>query len=156
KHAGAPAEAVATPAPRSVGRPPAPPDEVARHVLDVATEQYLRLGFSSVTTDETARAAGISKKTLYQHFASKEVLLRDVARATIETHSPAVRAICRYPDWSIGKRFRRMITYLSNLFGDLSPTLMHDMRRSAPVVWKEVEDNRQRCVLEDFGALLKE
>src|SRR6185295_2126917 len=67
-----------------VGRPPAPPDEVSRRVLDAACEQYMRLGFNAVTTDDTARAAGISKKTLYQHFASKDELLRNVVRENLE------------------------------------------------------------------------
>jgi AcrR family transcriptional regulator len=138
------------------GRPAAPAEDVIRRVLDTASEQYIRLGFSAVTTDETARAAGISKKTLYQHFPSKEALLRSVVRATCEKHNAAVRAICRDEGCSIGKRLKRMMTYLSGLFGELSPALVHDMRRSAPEAWDEVETNRRRCIQEDFGALLKE
>jgi AcrR family transcriptional regulator len=138
------------------GRPAAPAEDVIRRVLDTASEQYIRLGFSAVTTDETARAAGISKKTLYQHFPSKDALLRSVVRATCEKHNAAVRAICRDESCSIGKRLKRMMTYLSGLFGELSPALVHDMRRSAPEAWDEVETNRKRCIHEDFGALLKE
>src|SRR5690606_4550842 len=80
---------------RPVGRPPAIPDEVARRVLEAASGQYMRSGFSSVTTDETARAAGISKKTLYQLFASKDELLRSVVRENCERHTASVRAICQ-------------------------------------------------------------
>jgi AcrR family transcriptional regulator len=160
KHAARPAPhgtapGTETPA-RAVGRPAAPADEVARRVLETACEQYLRLGFSAVTTDETARAAGISKKTLYQHFPSKDELLRSVVRQNSEKHNAAIRSICRDRDCSIGKRLRRMMNYLSGLFGELSPALVHDMRRSAPHVWTEVEKGRQRCIQEDFGALLKE
>jgi AcrR family transcriptional regulator len=152
-----------TPSPRAakktgalLGRPPMPTEEVSRRVLDTACEQYMRLGFSAVTTDETARAAGISKKTLYQLFPSKDELLRNVVRENCEKHNAAIRGICRDTGCSIGKRLRRMMNYLSNLFGELSPALVHDLRRSAPGAWNEVEKNRQRCIQEDFGALLKE
>ena len=143
-------------APRAVGRPPAEPEAVAQRVLETATEQYLRLGFSSVTTDETARAAGVSKKTLYQHFPSKEELLRSVVRENCERHNSAVNAICRDRSCSIGKRLKRMMNYLSKVFGEMSPALMHDMRRSAPEAWQQVEQNRQRCIHDEFGALLEE
>ena len=140
----------------SVGRPPAPPDEISRRVLDTACQQYMRLGFNAVTTDETARAAGISKKTLYQHFASKDELLRNVVRENMDKHNSAIRSICRDADCSIGKRLKRMMNYLSALFGELSPAMVHDMQRSAPHVWADIEKNRQRSIQEDFGALLKE
>ena len=138
------------------GRPPAPAEEISRRVLDTACQQYMRLGFNAVTTDETARAAGISKKTLYQHFASKDELLRNVVRENMEKHNAAIRSICRDQECSIGKRLKRMMNYLSGLFGELSPAMVHDMQRSAPHVWADIEKNRQRSIQEDFGALLKE
>ena len=139
-----------------LGRPPAPVDEVSRRVIDTACEQYMRLGFSAVTTDETARAAGISKKTLYQLFPSKDELLRNVVREHCDRHNTAIREICHDTDCSIGKRLKRMMNYISALFGEMSPAVVHDMQRSVPEVWEEVEKNRQRCIEEDFGALLKE
>src|SRR5690606_20249064 len=143
-------------APRTVGRPPAEPEAVAQRVLETATEQYLRLGFSTVTTDETARAAGVSKKTLYQHFPSKEELLRSVVRENCERHNQSVKAICRDRTCSIGKRLKRMMNYRSKVFGEISPALMHAMRRSAPEAWQQIEQSRQRCIHDDFGALLEE
>lgn len=138
------------------GRPAGDADEVARRVIEAATEQYMRLGFSAVTTDETARAVGISKKTLYQHFPSKDALLRSVVRANCEKHNAAIGAICRDATCSIAKRLKRMIAYVSGIFGELSPAIVHDMRRNAADAWDEIEENRRRCIHEDFGALLKE
>ena len=41
-------------------------------------EVFLRSGFSRVLMDDLARELGMSKKTVYSHFASKEDLLRAV------------------------------------------------------------------------------
>lgn len=141
---------------RGAGRPPADSEVVLERVLETAAEQYMRLGFSAVTTDETARAAGISKKTLYQHFPSKEDLLRAVVRRHCDRHTDVVQGICRDRKCSVIARLRRMMEYLTRVFAELSPALVHDMRRSNPDVWNEVERNRQRCVHDDFGSLLKE
>lgn len=125
-------------------------------MLNTASEQYMRLGFSSVTTDETARAAGISKKTLYQHFSSKDELLASVVRENCERHVTAVRSICLDKNASVGVRLKRMLGYISKLFGEMSPAIIHDLQRSAPALWEEVERHRQHCVRESVGALLRE
>ncbi|HLU70099.1 MAG TPA: TetR/AcrR family transcriptional regulator [Fibrobacteria bacterium] len=141
---------------RPVGRPAASQDAVARRVLETASAQYMRLGFSSVTTDETARAAGISKKTLYQLFPSKDALLRSVVRENCERHSVSVRTICRDEGVPVGVRLKRMLGYISKLFGEMGPAIIHDLQRSAPRLWKEVEECRAQCVREDIGTLLRE
>lgn len=44
-------------------------------ILEKATEMFLTQGFKSVTMDDIAAELGISKKTIYQHFASKPELI---------------------------------------------------------------------------------
>ncbi len=44
-------------------------------LLDTAAAMFLRDGYASTTMDDIARAAGVSKKTLYQLFPSKLSLL---------------------------------------------------------------------------------
>jgi AcrR family transcriptional regulator len=48
-------------------------------VMARASEQFARYGYAKTTTGEIAAAAGISKKTLYRLFQSKEELFREVA-----------------------------------------------------------------------------
>lgn len=43
-------------------------------ILDAATELFVRYGYDKTTVDDIARAAGVSKGTIYLHFASKEEL----------------------------------------------------------------------------------
>lgn len=47
-------------------------------ILDTATELFNREGFQSVGVDKIITAAGVSKLTLYRHFASKEELIEIV------------------------------------------------------------------------------
>ena len=56
-------------------------------IIDKATEMYLTLGFKSVTMDDIASTMGISKKTIYQHFANKNDLVEAVTMSLFETIS---------------------------------------------------------------------
>lgn len=64
--------------------------ERARHqreieILKVASDLMYERGFASFNMDELAEAVGVSKPTLYQHFASKdELLVRVVLRGHAE------------------------------------------------------------------------
>ncbi|MGQ2982949.1 TetR/AcrR family transcriptional regulator [Flavobacterium sp.] len=44
-------------------------------ILNKANEMFLTLGFKSVTMDDIAAELGISKKTIYQHYANKTDLV---------------------------------------------------------------------------------
>ena len=66
-----------------------------RQILDGARRVFLSMGFDGASMNEVARAAGVSKGTLYVYFASKEelfaALLRDEKREQAEQ-------LCRFDD----------------------------------------------------------
>ncbi|MCW1956905.1 TetR/AcrR family transcriptional regulator [uncultured Lentibacter sp.] len=53
-------------------------------VLGGAREIFLRDGFEGASVDEIARAAGVSKATLYSYFSDKRELFREVTRVECE------------------------------------------------------------------------
>src|SRR6266436_5920479 len=53
-------------------------DPRAQRIVEAARAHFFSHGFRSVTMDDLAAELGISKKTLYAHFASKTVLLEAV------------------------------------------------------------------------------
>ncbi len=61
-------------------------------ILDGARRAFLRDGFAATTTDAIAAEAGVSKRTLYAYYPSKEDLFVDVlSKLTLE--NPQVRAL---------------------------------------------------------------
>lgn len=57
----------------------------------------------SVTIDEIAKAAGISKGLLYNHFQSKEELIAELARAATEISGQSIKALSQSPDSALNK-----------------------------------------------------
>ena len=60
-----------------------------RVILETATELFLRNGYLGTSMDEVASVAGVSKQTVYKHFADKEGLFQAIALATIDQVSPS-------------------------------------------------------------------
>jgi TetR/AcrR family transcriptional regulator of autoinduction and epiphytic fitness len=47
-------------------------------IIEAAERLFLERGFGSVSMDELAEAAGLARRTLYNQFASKEVIFREM------------------------------------------------------------------------------
>lgn len=50
-------------------------EDKRKRLIDNAIELFVNYGVNSVTMDEVARTVGMSKKTVYQHFANKGILV---------------------------------------------------------------------------------
>lgn len=60
---------------RQRGRPALPPEQQRQRLLEAARAALRRSDFGSVRVTDVVRAAGMSSRSFYEHFASKEDLL---------------------------------------------------------------------------------
>ena len=58
-------------------------DARPQELLAAALEQFVERGYAATRLEDVARRAGVSKGTLYLYFDNKEVLFKEVVRATI-------------------------------------------------------------------------
>jgi AcrR family transcriptional regulator len=70
-------------------------EKTRRRILDTAHELFYRKGFTRVGVDEIADSAGITKRSLYYHFDSKDRLLA----AVLETYHEL--ALARIQKWGV-------------------------------------------------------
>lgn len=84
-----------------------------QRILDAAYAQFYRKGFARVGVDEVAKAAKVTKRTLYYHFDSKDELLAAVLEAQ---HALAMSTILGWTD-RLGGDVEEIVT---RLFADLS------------------------------------
>jgi AcrR family transcriptional regulator len=69
-----------------------PPDWMTA-VLDAAADCYLRLGVTKTTAADIARAAGVSRATLYRRFGSQEAIFLAVLERESESMIVEARAL---------------------------------------------------------------
>lgn len=126
-----------------------------QRIIDAAYEMFYRHGFNRAGVDEVAAAAGITKRTLYAHFESKDSLLESVLRQRHELGIARTRQWAdrqtedlesaidelfaelvkwsRGPGWT-GSGFTRLAMELADMPG-------HPARRLAGQHKKAVEEN---------------
>jgi AcrR family transcriptional regulator len=61
-----------------------------RAILDAATSVFLANGYLGTSMDEIAARAGVSKQTVYKHFADKEGLFVEIVTSTVDEISDPV------------------------------------------------------------------
>ena len=77
-----------------------------RAILRAATKAFLKQGYRGTSMDEIATLAGVSKQTVYKHFADKKRLFSEIVLGTVtEASDPVHNEVLRLTDsgdvWSI-------------------------------------------------------
>jgi AcrR family transcriptional regulator len=70
-----------------------PPEERRRAIIEAAIEVFAQFGFDAATTDDIARAAGLSKGGLYWHFKSKDEILAAILKQFFDQEMAALAAL---------------------------------------------------------------
>lgn len=112
-------------------------------ILHTAMELFLRYGIRAITMDELASRIGVSKKTIYQHFADKNTLVK----ATTEQH------FCEEREFSV--RIQResrnpvealihVILHVNEKLTGIQPGLFYELRKYYPEAYASFDNFR--CV----------
>jgi TetR/AcrR family transcriptional repressor of mexJK operon len=86
-----------------------------QQILSAASHLFLQQGFSASSMDNVAQSAGVSKQTVYSHFANKEALFTAVIQHKVEQYRlDGETAGCRQLALdvrlkNIGQRFVRLL-----------------------------------------------
>lgn len=123
-------------------------DAVATQIVSAARVQFLRSGYSRISTAGIARSVGRSKKTLYKHFASKEALLQAVlAQAAAET-GREIAALRSEGGSDRLARLRRILILAATQLATTHRVLFADLRCCEPELGERVwREHRQALLL---------
>jgi len=133
-----------------------PRTEVRRRILEAAGARFFAHGFTRVSMDELAEDLGMSKKTLYAHFPSKEALLKAVLRAMMREISTRVDALTQNHTMDFVEKWRALTGFIGSRLARISRPFAEDLRRRAPHQWREIEEFRSRKILDNFNRLFQE
>ncbi|MCL6447893.1 MAG: TetR/AcrR family transcriptional regulator [Armatimonadetes bacterium] len=124
-----------------------------RRIADALKELASIRGFYGVTVDELAARAGISKRTIYRYFNSKEEIIALVVEDLLLSLEEKVQEALESSNNPVEKitNVIKLIPKSSNL---LSPLVLHDLQKHYPHLWEKVEQFRAGKIQQTFENLL--
>lgn len=139
------------------GSPKITPDLATRaRIIATARKHLFTYGYSALTMDDLARELGVSKKTLYVHFTSKDALIESI----LDDFSDEVRALADglFADRAqpFAPKFRRLGEAMMQRFSKLNPAILRDLQRFAPKLYAKIDEMRRKNIPYVFGQVIRE
>jgi AcrR family transcriptional regulator len=131
-------------------------DSIRQRIVDAARAHFFSHGFRSVTMDDLAEELGISKKTLYTHFAGKIDLLEAVLADKFAGVEARLEEVTRAQPHNFAATLHELLAWTQRELDEIKPPFVRDMRQKAPQVFKIVERRRAALIERFFGRLFTE
>ena len=127
-------------------------EAIKEKIFSTCQDRFFKEGFSSISVDEITSDLGMSKKTFYKHFDSKE----DLVERIMERFMTTVRFDVEHTllsDSSAVEKLSDVFTMIGTNASKLLPVFGRDVQRRMPQLWKHIEEFRRQRISDVFTRL---
>ena len=112
------------------------------HIIKTAGELFFRLGIRSVSIDDICHELGMSKKTFYVYFASKDELIEQMLQANLEYIGHKMDELVKLHDFR--QLVKKFIKHQEGEKNDVRrvPQLVYDLKKYYP---RQFADFQVKC-----------
>lgn len=140
-----------------MGTDDATPLAIARgRILAAARKQLFSVGYRALSMDRLATELGMSKKTLYVHFAGKDVMVDEIVLGFAEDVKAMATELFSDESLSYAAKLIRFAEAMTQRFSRVPPTLFRELQRYAPAIYQHIEEVRFRNIPIIFGRIIAE
>lgn len=132
-------------------------DQIKERIKEVAFKAFMEKGFKAVTMEQISKELGISKKTLYNYFSSKDELAEEFLRDFFnKLRENSDKAAMQEEDPQ--KRLWIKLQAVKEEYLKINPLFFDDIQRYAVPVWETYRKLREERAknLEQYIALGQE
>ena len=130
--------------------------EIRARIIEKAREHFLQFGFSTVTMSDIATELGMSKKTMYAHFPSKEDLASEVVRGMQTELSSRISTLVDDQSLEFMEKLNRILDATATHHSLLTPHFRMDLQKHAPGICKCTDDFQQQQIYGVVSKLIQE
>ncbi|HSP87872.1 MAG TPA: TetR/AcrR family transcriptional regulator [Ignavibacteriaceae bacterium] len=124
-------------------------------IIEQLEDKLFKEGFYKTTMDEVASELGMSKKTIYKFFPSKEDLIRAIAKHFMNRmRSKIVPAL--NSDKNAIEKLAQLIKILAGASEKISTKRMEEMKRHFPQIWNEIDSFRTKMMFENITKVINQ
>ncbi|MFP4369958.1 MAG: TetR/AcrR family transcriptional regulator [Candidatus Kapaibacterium sp.] len=133
--------------------------ELKLKIASTAAGMFSKQGYKQVKTDDIARQCGISKRTLYEVYKSKEAIFTDIVesnfRETTRKLDEIINRIINVDDVDFQKELENILRVSSDNSKRFSKTFFTDIRTYIPHVWEKIVEFREEKYKKNFRVIFK-
>jgi AcrR family transcriptional regulator len=143
---------------RSAPPPPSrtPAADPPARIVAAARRHFFQLGFAGCTMDCIARELGMSKKTLYAHFRTKDDLVSAVLDAKIADFVGGLDALVGNRELGVADRTQQILAHVAGQMAEVSPAFLRDLQRLMPALFARMEAVRAENLPRVWGHLIRD
>lgn len=128
---------------------------VKARIMDYAMPVFKQSGFARVTIEDITSALGMSKKTFYKYFNSKEDLVHQMVLRITGEIAVQIEAIVG-TERPFVLKLQGLVTMLHARFSSFSTALLRDVQIHSPASWDYIQEFRRTKILSIWGGLIEQ
>lgn len=122
-------------------------------IIEYAMPLFIQSGFARVSVEDITSALGMSKKTFYKYFDSKEDLVHQIVLRITGDMGMQIGSIIGSDDPFVLK-LNRLVSVLHVRFSKFSAAMLRDIQIHAPASWTYIQEFRRTKILTVWGNLI--
>lgn len=130
--------------------------DTKQKILHTAEEMFQKFGYSKVTMEEIASNLNISKKTLYKHFANKEHILKEMVHNNKCEVDNFIDELMKDKTTPFIDKLKNFMNFIAKVSKKIEGTMVHDIMKSHPEIWKDIEQFRENRAYKNLSDLIKD
>jgi AcrR family transcriptional regulator len=130
-------------------------DPPTRRILQAAHKHLFDHGYNALTMDVLAHELGMSKKTLYVHFPSKDAIVERIIDRVGQRLRERMDALLSDPKLTFAQKLSGVIEVAGATLARTSPIMLRDLQRFAPHIHEKLDALRQKNIPLIFGRLIR-
>ncbi len=124
-------------------------------IIEQIEDKLFKEGFYKTTMDDVASELGMSKKTIYKFFPSKEDLVKAIAHHFMsKMRNKIVPAL--NSDKNAIEKLDELIKILATASEKVSNKRMDEMRKHFPTLWNEIDNFRTKTMFENITKVIEQ
>ncbi len=122
-------------------------------IIEQIEDKLFREGFYKTTMDEVASELGMSKKTIYKFFPSKDDLVMAIAKHFMNRMKDKILPALTSDKNAIDK-LGELIKILAGASEKISTKRMEEMKKHFPEIWNEIDRFRTKMMFENITKVI--
>lgn len=131
-------------------------NDIKKRILAVARKYFFTQGYSKATMDELAGKLHMSKKTLYQFFDSKQVLLESVIYDFFRDFHTKINKVIKNKDNKGMNMMKQVMSLVQAQVSQYNIWAFEDIQRNNPKAWQIISRLEEKLINGELRKLLQD